>query len=85
MAAALALAQLAKEDVPESVSKAYNNRSFKFGREYYIPTPFDPRLITRIPIAVAKAAIKSGVAKREINDWEDYERELLLRIGTGKL
>ena len=62
MAAALSLAKLAKLEVPEEVEKAYNGRKMTFGREYIIPTPFDPRLIFEVPVAVAKAAIESGVA-----------------------
>jgi malate dehydrogenase (oxaloacetate-decarboxylating)(NADP+) len=73
MAAALALANLAKLPVPAIVSSAYDGRHFEFGREYIIPTPFDPRLITEVPIAVAKAAIASGIAKKNISDWEEYK------------
>lgn len=62
MACALALAKLAKEEVPEEVAKAYEGRKMSYGREYLIPTPFDPRLITTIPVAVAQAAMDSGVA-----------------------
>ena len=62
VACALALAALAKEKVPAEVSRAYNGARFIFGRNYLIPTPFDPRLITTIPVAVAKAAIDSGAA-----------------------
>lgn len=57
MAAALALAELTKEDVPDEVSRAYEGRKMSFGREYIVPTPFDPRLIFKIPMAVAKAAM----------------------------
>lgn len=63
MAAALALAELARTDVPDEVARAYNGKRFSFGNEYIIPTPFDPRLIFRVSEAVAKAAISSGVAK----------------------
>jgi malate dehydrogenase (oxaloacetate-decarboxylating)(NADP+) len=63
MAAALALAELAREPVPSEVSKAYQGKTFEFGRDYIMPTPFDPRLIYTIPKAVAQAAMKSGVAK----------------------
>ena len=80
MAAALALAKLAKEEVPKSVSDAYGGTQFTFGRDYIIPTPFDPRLITEIPIAVAKAAIESGMAQVQIDDWEKYRQDLLHRI-----
>lgn len=62
MAAALSLAKLAKLEVPMEVERAYNGRKMTFGREYIIPTPFDPRLILEVPVAVAKAAIESGVA-----------------------
>jgi len=80
MAAAMALAALAKKEVPVEVSRAYNGKQFVFGREYIIPTPFDPRLITEIPIAVAKAAMESGVAKTPITDWEEYKFTLRSRI-----
>ena len=70
MAAAKALAELAKEPVPAEVKKAIPGREFKFGREYVIPTPFDPRLIEKIPVAVAKAAMSSGTATHNIEDWE---------------
>jgi len=73
-AAAEALATLAKEEVPPEVIQAYDGKNLKFGREYIIPTPFDPRLITRVPVAVAKAAMDSGVAKRPIKDWEAYKK-----------
>jgi len=63
MATALALAELAREPVPAEVSRAYNGKKFEFGPEYIMPTPFDPRLIQRLPMAVAKAAMKSGVAQ----------------------
>jgi len=73
MAAALALANLAKLEVPPEVSRAYEGKKFKFGRDYIIPTPFDPRLILEVPVAVAKAAMDSGIAKKEIKDWEEYK------------
>ena len=79
MATALALAQLAKEPVPDVVSKAYNGRRFTFGPDYIIPTPFDPRLIERIPAAVAKAAMESGIAKIQITDWTEYHYNLKLK------
>jgi malate dehydrogenase (oxaloacetate-decarboxylating)(NADP+) len=63
MAAALALAELARKPVPEIVSRAYGNKKFEFGLEYIIPTPFDPRLLFTVSSAVAKAAMSSGVAK----------------------
>ena len=80
MAAALALAKLAKEEVPLDVERAYNGRKMTFGIEYIMPTPFDPRLIYEIPIAVAKAAIDSGVATKKIENWDDYKFELRMRI-----
>ncbi len=79
-AAAEGLAALAREDVPDEVAAAYSGRQLRFGRDYIIPTPFDPRLITRIPVAVAKAAIASGVARKEITDWPAYERRLATRL-----
>ena len=82
MAAVKALAQLAKQPVPEVVLKAYGEKSLKFGRKYLIPKPFDPRLITAVSPAVAKAAMDSGVARSEINDWNAYKLELEERIGT---
>jgi malate dehydrogenase (oxaloacetate-decarboxylating)(NADP+) len=81
LAAVKALADLAKESIPEIVKQAYNNQGMKFGKEYLIPKPFDPRLITAVSPAVAKAAMESGVAKKPITDWENYEKELLSRIG----
>ncbi len=81
IAAVQALAELAKEDVPEAVNRAYMASNLVFGREYIIPKPLDPRLISRVAPAVAKAAIKSGVAKREIDDWEAYKTELTQRLG----
>jgi len=72
MAAALALAELAREDVPQVVKDAIPGRELVFGREYVIPTPFDPRLIEVLPRAVAKAAAASGVAKHPIEDLDAY-------------
>ena len=84
LAATYALAEMAKEPVPDTVYKAYGNSKLSFGREYLIPKPLDPRLITRIAPAVAKAAMESGVARRQINDWEQYEAELLQRVGMSQ-
>lgn len=81
LAAVKALAELAKESVPEQVIRAYNVKSMKFGRDYIIPKPFDNRLITKVSMAVAKAAIDSGVAQHIITDWKAYEEELLDRMG----
>jgi len=76
-----ALAKLAKEDVPEIVSAAYRQKNIVFGREYIIPKPLDPRLITRIAPAVAKAAMDSGVARKPIENWDAYRDELSRRLG----
>lgn len=76
IAAAEALAALAREEVPEEVATAYSGRQMEYGPEYIIPAPFDPRLITTVPVAVAKAAMKSGVARKPIEDIEDYKVEL---------
>lgn len=81
MAAVRALAELTKESVPEQVNITYDTTRLAFGKEYIIPKPFDPRLITHVPPAVAKAAIDSGVAKAPITDWKGYEEELLQRSG----
>jgi malate dehydrogenase (oxaloacetate-decarboxylating)(NADP+) len=81
IAAVYALAKLAKEDVPENVSEAYNVKSLIFGREYFIPKPLDWRLITTVAPAVAKAAMDSGVARRPITDWDAYKAELSMRLG----
>lgn len=84
LAAAKAIAALAKEPVPEIVNKAYGDQKLAFGRFYLIPKPFDPRLITTIAPAVAKAAMESGVAKYAIEDWDAYELELQERIGIDQ-
>ena len=82
MAAVKALAALAKESVPEQVNIAYGERKLIFGKDYIIPKPFDPRLITTVAPAVAKAAMESGVAQFPIDDWAEYEEELLARLGS---
>jgi len=82
MAAVKALADLAKESVPEQVNIAYGETRLNFSKEYIIPKPFDPRLITAVPPAVAKAAMESGVAREPITDWQKYEDELLDRMGS---
>jgi len=82
MAAVLALAQLAKEPVPEQVNIAYGETRLNFGPEYILPKPFDPRLIAKVPPAVAKAAMESGVARKPITDWQAYEDELMERMGN---
>ena len=81
-AAVIALADLAKEPVPEQVNIAYGETRLTFGKDYIIPKPFDPRLIAAIPPAVAKAAIESGIALAPITDWEQYEDTLLERMGS---
>ncbi|MGB3591873.1 MAG: NADP-dependent malic enzyme [Nonlabens sp.] len=82
MAATRAIAQLAKEPVPEQVNIAYGEFKLNFGKDYIIPKPFDPRLIATIPPAVARAAMESGVAKEPILDWDKYEEQLLSRMGS---
>jgi len=79
IAAAEALAKLAREHVPAEVIKAYGGKEMKFGPDYIIPTPFDARLISTIPVAVAKAAMKSGVAKKPIKDFDAYVKQLQAR------
>ncbi len=81
VAAVLAIAELAKKPVPDVVNAAYNLTKIKYGRDYIIPKPLDYRLLTAVAPAVAKAAIKSGVARREITDWESYNEELRQRMG----
>lgn len=81
IAAVHAIAALTKQPVPEVVYQAYNTQSLKFGPEYIIPKPTDPRLITEVAPAVAKAAMESGVAKGVIEDWDKYREELRLRLG----
>ena len=80
LAAAKALAALAKEPVPDSVLKAYNVENLSFGKEYIIPKPVDPRLISCVAPAVARAAMDSGVAKYPISDWDAYKKSLDRRI-----
>ena len=80
IAAAQAIAALAREDVPDEVASAYTGASLRFGAEYIIPKPFDPRLISRVPAAVAQAAMDSGVARKPIIDMEGYRAELSGRL-----
>ena len=82
MAAVKALAALAKESVPEQVNIAYGETKLIFGRDYIIPKPFDPRLISTVAPAVARAAMESGVALNPILDWQKYEEDLLDRLGS---
>lgn len=81
LAAVHAIATLAKESVPDEVNEAYDMRNISFGRELIIPKPMDPRLITSVASAVARAAIDSGVARRVITDWQAYDQELRQRLG----
>ena len=80
LAAAHAIAMLARESVPEEVTAAYGGRHFSFGKEYLLPKPFDPRLMERIAPAVAKAAMESGVAARTVHEPEIYKAALKKRI-----
>lgn len=80
IAAARALAALAREDVPDEVDAAYSGRRLRYGPEYIIPVPFDPRLISTIPAAVAQAAMDTGVARKPIVDMDEYRRSLRLRL-----
>ncbi len=84
MAAVKALAGLAKQDVPDSVRKAYGNVEIKFGREYLIPKPFDPRVLLHVAPAVAQAAMESGVARRPIENMERYRESLEALQGRSK-
>ena len=83
-AAVVALAELAKKPVPEQVNIAYDETKLNFGKDYIIPKPFDPRLISEIPPAVAKAAIDSGVAQEPITDWDKYTEILDERLGNNQ-
>ena len=82
LAAVKALAGLAKEPVPDIVNVAYNDVSLQYGPTYIIPKPMDPRLLVRVSMAVAKAAMDSGVAKKPITDWDAYESQLNVRLGS---
>ena len=79
-----AIAELAKKPVPPVVSAAYNRSDIKFGPEYIIPTPFDPRLLTSVSPAVAKGAMDSGVARRPISDWDAYDEKLRQLKGNDR-
>ncbi len=83
LAASKALAELAKEPVPEEVNIAFSIQNLKFGREYIIPKPTDPRLIERVAPAVAKAAMETGVAREPIADWKKYVESLRRRMGLS--
>ncbi|MEE1120435.1 MAG: NADP-dependent malic enzyme [Prevotella sp.] len=81
LAAVHAIADLAKQPVPDVVNDVYKVNNLTFGPAYFIPKPVDPRLITEVSAAVAKAAIESGVARRTITDWNEYKKNLRLRMG----
>ena len=81
IAAVHAIANLAKQPVPEIVNKVYHVSNLSFGRDYFIPKPVDPRLLTEVSTAVAKAAIESGVARKVITDWDKYKEGLLELMG----
>jgi len=83
IAAADAIAKLAREQVSDEISAVYGGRKMSYGREYIIPTPFDPRLISIVSPAVAKAAVYSGVARRAIQDWSKYENQLKSRLASA--
>ncbi|WP_374698351.1 malic enzyme-like NAD(P)-binding protein [Wolbachia endosymbiont (group B) of Limnophora tigrina] len=83
IAAAGAIAKLAREPVSDEISAAYGGRKMSYGREYIIPTPFDPRLISIVSPAVAKAAVDSGIARKAIQDWSKYENQLKSRLASA--
>ncbi len=85
LAACYALAELAREEVPDTVSASYGGQKFKFGRDYLIPKPFDTRVLLRVAPAVAKAAIESGVSQKPITDWEKYHDQLEAIQGPQKV
>ncbi len=81
LAATHALADLAKKPVPDMVNMAYNEKNLVFGRTYIIPKPMDPRLLTTVAPAVARAAMQDGVAQKDIRDWDEYRQQLEKRLG----
>src|SRR5437764_4353989 len=84
LAASLALAELAKEEVPDNVLRAYGSSKFTFGREYLIPKPFDSRVLLNVPVAVARAAAETGVAQEPIADYDAYRRRLENLLGRSR-
>ncbi len=84
IAAVHSLADLAKEDVPDCVLKAYSGQCIEFGPNYIIPKPFDPRVLTHEAVAVARAAVKTGVARKPVKDWEGYRDHLEGRLGHSQ-
>ena len=85
LAAVKALADLSKQSVPEEVTEAYNVKSLSFGKDYIIPKPLDPRLIAEVSMAVARAAMESGVARNPIKDWDSYRSQLMKRMGRDNV
>ena len=85
LAAVKAIAALAKQPVPDVVNQAYKVNNFTFGPDYFIPKPVDPRLITEVSVAVAKAAMESGVARKQILDWDEYRDNLRLLMGQESI
>ncbi|MFY7971287.1 MAG: NADP-dependent malic enzyme [Flavobacteriales bacterium] len=85
LAAVKALAELSKQSVPEEVTEAYNVKSLTFGKDYIIPKPLDPRLIAEVSMAVARAAMESGVARNPIKDWDSYRSQLMKRMGRDNV
>jgi malate dehydrogenase (oxaloacetate-decarboxylating)(NADP+) len=83
-AASYALAKLAREEVPDVVKRAYGGKEMSFGREYIIPKPFDPRVLTWVAPAVAKAAMETGVALKPIENFDDYRHQLDIRMGRAE-
>jgi len=81
LAATHALADLAKKPVPDMVNMAYNEKNLVFGRTYIIPKPMDPRLLTTVAPAVARAAMQDGVAQKDVRDWDEYRQQLEKRLG----
>ena len=84
IAAVNSLASLAREDVPDSVLKAYGCETMEFGPNYIIPKPFDPRILVWEALAVAKAAVETGVARKPIADWDEYRNTLESRLGRAQ-
>jgi len=84
LAAVYALAELAKQDVPESVCRAYGVKKLEFGRDYLIPKPFDPRVLTTLAPAIAKAAVEGGQARVLIEDWDKYKDQLEARLSVAR-
>lgn len=84
IAAAKAIAKLAKQEVPESVKRAYGVKELSFGKDYIIPKPFDPRVLTFVAPEIARAAMESGVARKQITDFDEYRQQLDIRMGRAR-